>query len=89
MPSLLSNLQRDSEIIYGRTFEDNYEMPPDERLEAACRAAGAGDIEAVREWLASADDVNALNVAEPAYCSTPGRIQTLVSHRSILTLPRC
>ena len=42
-------------------------MPPDERLEAACRAAGAGDIEAVREWLASADDVNALNVAEPAF----------------------
>ena len=31
MPSLLSNLQRDSEIIYGRTFEDNYVMPPNEK----------------------------------------------------------
>ena len=28
MPSLLSNLQRDSQVIYGRTFEDDYEMPP-------------------------------------------------------------
>jgi hypothetical protein len=67
MPSLLSHLQRDSQDFYGRTFEDNYEMPPNERLEAACRAAGAGDIEAVREWLATTDDVNALNVAEPAF----------------------
>ena len=67
MPSLLSHLQRHGQDFYGRTFEDNYEMPPNERLEAACRAAGAGDIEAVREWLASADDVNALNLAEPAF----------------------
>jgi hypothetical protein len=28
MPSLLSHLQRDSQDFYGRTFEDNYEMPP-------------------------------------------------------------
>ena len=82
MPSLLSHLQRGSQDFYGRKFEDNYEMPPNERLEAACRGAGAGDIEAVREWLATTDDVNALNVAEPAFgvAGRYGRNSTVLLH---------
>ena len=46
--SLLARLQRDSYAIYGRTFEDDHEMTAEEMLEAACRAADAGDVEAVR-----------------------------------------
>jgi len=49
--SLLARLQRDSYAIYGRTFEDDHEMTAEEMLEVACRAADAGDVEAVRECI--------------------------------------
>jgi len=59
---LLAHLQRNSEYHYGLTFEDDYEMDMGWKLEAACRAADFGDVEAVREWLAGADvDVNTVN----------------------------
>ena len=41
MPSLLSHLQRDSQDFYGLTFEDNYEMPPNEKQERRWMIVGA------------------------------------------------
>ena len=64
MPTLTSYL------LAAPNLDNGEELTPGQALDAARRAAMAGDIEAVREWLANADDVNALDVGMYAPSST-------------------